>query len=624
MVKLLRTLNVKLLVPIICLWAVIFLFLFLLVLNPISDFVSNHIQHNMQWLANTAYTICDDSLDELIRSGKSSNPRYLNIKKVRTLKEIEVFFRQNDIFGFVYHSRYNKVLWETRLPIAAKNIVPLTSEYNQVIQLDLAGERYSGYHFSFNPWRWHLVLIKKTSHYATFINRVTKAYIATAGILFTSLVIILFVFNIVIKNPINKIITPLKEKKKPCYRGTVEFEFLSKNIEQMLKSLHSAKQDLEQRVEERTCELKQANDALKAAKEELSRYTIELEKQVAKRTNEISSILKYTPAVVYMKDIAGKYLLVNSRYEELFHVKSEDVRGKTDADLFPAKMAEQFRVIDERVLSEGSTLNIEEQIRQDDGVHTYLSVKFPIFTESGKIRGVCGIASDITATKKAHEQLCRLSANIMANQEKERAAIARELHDELGQAFTVLRMNAFWLKELLEKESIQGVDRAAAMCSLIESTSANMHNLAIRLRPDVLDDLGLVDALEWYIGDYERRTQIPCCFTCDDVPIIDETLATAAYRITQEALTNVARHANASRAEVDLKLDGQTMVLTICDDGCGFNECTTSETDELGLAGMRERAALVRGTLVVSSIPGKGTRVRFKVRLRHGSLASGF
>jgi signal transduction histidine kinase len=185
-------------------------------------------------------------------------------------------------------------------------------------------------------------------------------------------------------------------------------------------------------------------------------------------------------------------------------------------------------------------------------------------------------------------------------------------------------MNAYWLKERLEKARIQGVDRAAAMCSLIDSTSENMHNLAIRLRPGVLDDLGLVDALEWYTDDYERRTQIPCNFTCDEVPIIDETLATAAYRITQEALTNVARHANATQAEVDLKLDGQTMVLTIHDDGCGFNECETSESEELGLVGMRERAALVGGTLAVGSIPGKGTRVRFKVRLRHRPLASGF
>jgi len=362
-------------------------------------------------------------------------------------------------------------------------------------------------------------------------------------------------------------------------------------------------------------ERKRAEEALRIAKEELSLYTKELEKQVAKRTSEITSILKYTPAVVYMKDTGGKYLLVNSRYEELFHVKNEDVRGKSDGDLLPADVAEQFRVHDERVLSEGCSLHVEEQIPQKDGMHTYLSVKFPIYAESGKIRGVCGIASDITAVKKAHEQLRRLSGSIMANQEKERAAIARELHDELGQVLTALRMDAVWLQEQLKKEGLHGVDRAAAMCALIDTTIESVRSLAIRLRPGVLDDLGLVDALEWYTSEFERRAQIPCLFSYDAIPVIDDTLATAAYRIAQEALTNVARHARANRAEVNLSMEAGHLVLTVSDDGRGFAAHTLSETEALGLAGMRERATLVDGSLTVESKPDAGTRVCFRVRL---------
>lgn len=362
-------------------------------------------------------------------------------------------------------------------------------------------------------------------------------------------------------------------------------------------------------------ERKRAEEALRIAKEELSRYTKELEKQVAKRTIEITSILRYTPAVVYMKDTNGNYLLVNSRFEELFHVKSEDARGKSDADILPPEVAEQFRVNDERVLTEGSSLHVEEQIPQEDGVHTYLSVKFPIYTESGKTRGICGIASDITDAKKAHEQLRRLSGSILANQEKERAAIARELHDELGQVLTALRLDAVWLQERMKKEGVPGVDRAAAMCSLIDSTIEDVRSLAIRLRPGVLDDLGLVEALEWYTGEFERRTQIPCLFSHDLIPVIDDSLATAAYRIAQEALTNVARHAQASHAEVTLKKDNSHLVLTVTDDGIGLGERAISDTEVLGLAGMRERAALVGGTVAVQSDSGKGTMVCFRVRL---------
>jgi PAS domain S-box-containing protein len=362
-------------------------------------------------------------------------------------------------------------------------------------------------------------------------------------------------------------------------------------------------------------ERKKADAALRAAKEALSRYSRELEKQVAERTSEISSILKYTPAVVYMKDTAGRYLLVNSRFEELFDIKNEVMRGQIDAAVLPAEVAAQFSQHDEHVLARGVSLHVEEQIEQQDGCHTYLSVKFPIFAESGGILGVCGIASDITPVKKAQEQLRRLSGSIMANQEKERAAIARELHDELGQILTALRMDAVWLQERFKNGDLKGAERAEAMCALIDTTIEEVRGLAIRLRPGALDDLGLVDALEWYTAEFERRAGVPCLFSADALPAIDDTLATAAYRITQEALTNVARHAEATSASVSIRLEGDLLCLTISDDGCGFQASAISENDELGLAGMRERASLVGGMLTVDSQPQRGTRVCLRVNL---------
>lgn len=360
-------------------------------------------------------------------------------------------------------------------------------------------------------------------------------------------------------------------------------------------------------------------EALRIAKEALSRYSKELEGQVAKRTSEITAILKYTPSVVYIKDTQGNYLLVNSRFEELFGVNNEALRGESGADLLPPEVAEQFRVNDERVLAEGYSLHIEEQVEQKDGLHTYLSVKFPIYQESGQIRGVCGMATDITAAKKAQQQLRRLSASIMANQEKERTAIARELHDELGQLLTALRMDAVWLQERFDRSDTKAIERAEAMCRLIDTTIEDVRSLAIRLRPGVLDDLGLVAALEWYTGEFEGRTQIACIFTQGDIPEVDNTVATAAYRIAQEALTNVARHAQAAHAEVSLEMDHDHLVLLVSDDGQGFNPDTLSELAVLGLAGMYERASLVGGRLNVDSTPGHGTRVCFKVPINYHS-----
>jgi signal transduction histidine kinase len=242
-------------------------------------------------------------------------------------------------------------------------------------------------------------------------------------------------------------------------------------------------------------------------------------------------------------------------------------------------------------------------------------VKFPLYDESGAPSGVCGIATDVTVVKKAEDQLRRLSAGIMASQEKERAAIARELHDELGQVLTALRMDAVWLRDHLDKSDPKGSRRAITMCELIDKTIEEVRGIALRLRPGVLDNLGLVDALEFYTTDFERRTEISCTFDPAGVPAVTDTLATAAYRIAQEALTNVARHAGASRVHVALAADNGHLVLSVLDDGCGFNTAVLTEAEALGVAGMRERAALVGGKLSVSSRPGDGSRVEFRVPL---------
>ena len=119
--------------------------------------------------------------------------------------------------------------------------------------------------------------------------------------------------------------------------------------------------------------------------------------------------------------------------------------------------------------------------------------------------------------------------------------------------------------------------------------------------------------MEWYTTDFERRTEITCIFDHSDIPVLGDTVATAAYRITQEALTNVARHAKANRVEVQLQTDNGTLILAVKDDGNGFDALNLSESEGLGIAGMRERAALVGGSLEVHSEQGVGTEVYFIV-----------
>jgi signal transduction histidine kinase len=201
----------------------------------------------------------------------------------------------------------------------------------------------------------------------------------------------------------------------------------------------------------------------------------------------------------------------------------------------------------------------------------------------------------------------------MNNQEKERSAIARELHDELGQVLTALHFDSVWLHDRLMEIDTKAAQRALTMRDLIDKTIEEVRSMAIRLRPGVLDDLGLVDALEWYTTDFERRTGITCVFEHVNIPVINDTVATAAYRITQEILTNIARHAFASRVEVVLRAEKGILTLAAVDNGRGFDTSMLSKIEALGIAGMRERAGLVGGFLEVQSQPGKGTRVNFRV-----------
>ncbi|MCF8100648.1 MAG: PAS domain S-box protein [Desulfarculaceae bacterium] len=362
--------------------------------------------------------------------------------------------------------------------------------------------------------------------------------------------------------------------------------------------------------------LKHTEEELRQAQDKLSEYSRDLERQVRQRTREITSFMKYTPAVVYMKDADGRYIMVNSRFEELFEMSTERVWGNTVDSLFPPDIASRFHRYDQMVVRGKQPVQVEERIPQESGFNTYLSVRFPIINEIGEVSRICGIMLNITDLKRAQEKLRLLSGSIMESQEKERRAIARELHDELGQVLTALRIDAVWLRQRLAEADPKAGSRADNMCDLIDQTIIEVRGIATRLRPPALEDLGLVDALEWHTSDFERRTGIACVFKALQVPEVEDQLAIAAYRVAQEALTNVARHSGATDVEVVLGAEDGMLNLSVIDNGDGFSVELLSEGKELGIAGMRERASLAGGSLAIKSAPGRGTEVRLSVPLK--------
>jgi len=217
--------------------------------------------------------------------------------------------------------------------------------------------------------------------------------------------------------------------------------------------------------------------------------------------------------------------------------------------------------------------------------------------------------------QRSHDQLRALTGRLQFVREEERARIAREVHDELGQALTGLKLDLAWLAgKLPGTREVQG--KIKTMSAHIDETIHAIRRIATELRPGVLDSLGLAAAIEWQAADFQERTGIRCDVRIEVADMSwDKDVSTACFRIFQETLTNIIRHANASRVEVRLAQDEQELFLTVRDNGRGISEREIIHTRSIGLIGMKERAAQVGGEVFFFGLPGRGTTVSLRVPL---------
>jgi signal transduction histidine kinase len=216
--------------------------------------------------------------------------------------------------------------------------------------------------------------------------------------------------------------------------------------------------------------------------------------------------------------------------------------------------------------------------------------------------------------KSSRENLRALAVHMQSVREEESVRIAREIHDQLGQALTALKMDLIWIANRAPADQSDLREKSQSMLSLIDDTIKSVGEITARLRPTVLDELGLVAAIGWQAGDFQRRSGIRCNVSLpEEPPVLDRDRSTAAFRIFQELLTNVARHAGATRVDVSVKPDRGAFVLTVEDNGVGIDSDAARSPKSLGLTGIRERALPFGGSVDIAGDPGQGTRVRVTI-----------
>jgi PAS domain S-box-containing protein len=270
----------------------------------------------------------------------------------------------------------------------------------------------------------------------------------------------------------------------------------------------------------------------------------------------------------------------------------------------------------------------EMRLRRADGAYRWFLVRtVPLRDELGHIVKWFGTSTEIEDRKQAEDALRgsfdglrALAGRLQTVREEERALLAREIHDELGQALTAIKLEAASLLRELPGDAEQQSNRAASIVRLADETIQGVRRISTELRPGILDDLGLVAAVEWAAEEFEDRTGTKCQLDVlqDDIAI-DRPRATALFRILQETLTNVARHAHATHVNVRLARENGSLILDVRDNGKGISEEERSAGRSLGILGMRERVLVLGGELAIRGAPGKGTAVTVRIPEAHGT-----
>jgi PAS domain S-box-containing protein len=325
------------------------------------------------------------------------------------------------------------------------------------------------------------------------------------------------------------------------------------------------------------------------------------------------------PDAIVGTDGEGRICLVNRQTEELFGYARAEVLDRPVEILIPdrfhtAHIAHRVAFHAEprlRTLGRGVAL----YGRRKDGTEFPAEISVsPMSTSDGLL--VMSIVRDITERKRVEEMLRALAERLRSTREEEQVRIAREIHDELSQSLTVLRIDLASLRTMRPRQHRALLEKTDQMIAVVDDTFRTMRRIVAELRPPTLEDLGLQAAIEWLTQRFSAVTHVACRLSLElEHTSVDIERAVTVYRILQEALTNIAQHAQATEAVVRCRVVGNAVVLEVRDNGNGFDEQEVKKGSSLGLLGMRERARAWDGDVEFHGAPGTGTVVSAKIPL---------
>lgn len=336
-------------------------------------------------------------------------------------------------------------------------------------------------------------------------------------------------------------------------------------------------------------------------------------------------VIEFAPDAFILTDPSGQIVQLNARAEELFGYRRDELVGQPVELLIPPRL----RAVHEehrsdytrnagRMVKMGAALSCLRKDGSEFPADINLS---PLQTNRGNL--LMAVVRDVSDRQRAEQALMasgqrlrELTVRTEAARENERKHIAREVHDELGQVLTALRMDLSFLGMQSSADHPGLKEKTETMKALVDRAILGVRNVASSLRPAALD-MGLASAIEWICGEFASRTGMACEFHVDqDVVEMDEARAVVLFRIVQESLTNIARYAQASRVDISMHQQDECLKLEVSDDGLGFDLSEARRKKSFGLLGMQERAIALGGLVEVNSAPGQGTRISVSIPLQ--------